>query len=339
MPPDPHVAIAVLNYNGAALLQEYLPTLLSCSYSNFSLYIIDNASQDNSELLVKEKFPGVKWIQNGRNAGFAAGYNLGLAHIDAEYYLIINSDVRVVQGFLQPLVETLQQFPLTAAVQPKILWERNPDKFEYAGGSGGYIDALGYPFCRGRILSQLEKDEGQYQEPSLVFWTSGACMLVRSAAFHQLGGFYSYMFMHQEEIDLCWRMQLAGFECRVEPTSVVYHLGGATLESYNPDKTYYNFRNNLVMLSRNAAASRMLWLAPTRFLLDLMAALHYMANGKSMHAVAVLKGWLGFTRWLFTQGNAGKNRKPMRTLHGVYMGSLLWSFYVRQKKKWSALLS
>ncbi len=328
----------VLNYNGAGLLRQYLPELIRCLPDYASIWVADNCSTDDSKELIRSTFPTVKWLQNGTNAGYAKGYNLSLSKIDAAYYLLINSDVRVSVGFLQPLLTFMQNNPKAGAIQPKILWDRHPEQFEYAGAAGGFIDCLGYPFCRGRLLNHLENDEGQYDNSTPVFWTSGACMLVRAEAFHLVGGFYDYFFMHQEEIDFCWRLQLAGYSCHAVPSSVVYHLGGATLSTGNSRKTYYNFRNNLVMLARNMPAGRMLWLVVVRFILDFLAALHYLFSGKASHAMAVIKGWLGFLRWIFTYGKASKYRKSPSKLQGYFGGSLLWNYYLLGKKTWAKLM-
>ncbi len=328
----------VLNYNGAGLLANYLPTILSCGYPSAKIYVADNLSTDHSAEIVRQQFPDVVWMQNGWNAGYAAGYNQALQQIDADLYLLINSDVKVTPGFLQPLVQCILREPTAAAVQPKILWEREPDKFEYAGACGGYIDSLGYPFCRGRILEQLETDTGQYDAPAKVFWTSGACMLVKAEAFHKAGGFFNYFFMHQEEIDLCWRLQLAGYSCHVVPESVVYHLGAATLLATNSRKTYFNFRNNLVMLARNMPAGRMLWLMPLRLLLDGLAAMHYLVRGQVSHAFAIGKAWISFLFWIMRSGKATANRKPVKALPEMYKGSLLWQFYAGGKKTWSDMM-
>lgn len=273
------VAIAILNYNGLRHLQEFLPGMIRHS-AGHRIVVIDNASTDESVHWLKGHHPEVEIVQLDSNYGFAGGYNRGLSQITAEVYVLINSDVKVTQGWTHPLTRLLQSNLQIAAVQPKIKSLLQPEYFEYAGAAGGYIDWLGYPFCRGRIFDTLEEDKSQYDDPRQVFWTSGACMAIRAEAFWQAGGFDEAFFAHQEEIDLCWRLQRLGYTLYAEPGSVVYHLGGGTLHYHSPRKTFLNFRNNLMMLAKNMPMAQWLWVIPLRLLLDGVAGIQFLLSGK-----------------------------------------------------------
>ncbi len=248
------IAIAILNWNGAALLKAYLPNVLEYA-TNADVYVIDNASTDNSVSLVKENFPEVKLVINKDNYGFAGGYNVGLRAIEADVYCLLNSDVKVSANWLSPMVDLFTNNPDIAIAQPKILDLRQPEYFEYAGAAGGFIDKYGYPFCRGRIFQTLEKDQGQYDDITEVFWATGACMFMRKEVFWQLNGFDADYFAHQEEIDLCWRAKNAGHKVFYNGHSKVYHLGGFTLKNSNPNKTFLNFRNSLYSVIKNLQTS------------------------------------------------------------------------------------
>ena len=235
------IAVVVLNWNGKSLLQTYLPGVIKDSAPH-KVYVIDNDSSDDSLAYLKENHPEVVVIQTGENLGYAGGYNEGLKAIQEPISILLNSDVRTTPGWLNPINEHFENHPQCAALQPKIRWDRSPDQFEYAGASGGFMDRWAYPFCRGRVFGTLENDIGQYNTPREVFWATGACLAVRTEVFKTIGGLDSMLFAHMEEIDLCWRMQRAGFQVWVQPESTVYHLGGATLSADNPKKTFLNFR-------------------------------------------------------------------------------------------------
>lgn len=331
----PHFAIVLLNYNGQALLEKYLPSVIAVSYPNLSVWVIDNASTDNSEAWLATHFPQVKLVQNGKNYGYADGYNLGLKHITADYYLLLNNDVEVTPGFLLPIAEAMLANPKVALAQPKLRWLRKPDYFEYAGAAGGLIDRLGYPFCRGRFFDQLEKDEGQYNLNNEVFWASGACLAVNAPIFWQLGGFYGYFFMHSEEIDLAWRAQNCGYKVVAIGNSSAMHLGASSLGKTNPLKTYYNFRNNLVMCLRNAPVNRLLLLMPARLFLDAAAALFFCLKGQWADALAVGKAWLAAMKWWLTQNDSQKwpGRRGMAKLKGYANRFIVLDYYLKKMKQ------
>ncbi|MDC1022329.1 glycosyltransferase family 2 protein [Schleiferiaceae bacterium] len=333
------IAVAILNWNGKELLEKYLPSVNEHS-NEHSVYLIDNNSSDESVAYVESEFPNIKIIQTGVNLGYAGGYNAGLKGIKEEYAVLLNSDVRTTPGWLDPIVKHFDLHTRCGAVQPKILWDRQPEKFEYAGASGGFIDSLGYPFCRGRILHELEIDHGQYDDAVQVFWATGACLAVRMEAFHDAGELDSMLFAHMEEIDLCWRMQRAGYEIWVEPQSTVYHLGGATLNADSPRKTYLNFRNNLIILVKNLPQLRALGVVFIRLLLDGIAAIKFVLEGKPSHALAILKAHFGFySRFTKIQRNRMSISHlpllPMKALKGTYKGSMVWQFYGKGIKYFS----
>ncbi|MCS6969262.1 MAG: glycosyltransferase family 2 protein [Cytophagales bacterium] len=288
----PTTAIVILNYNGAKLLTQYLPIVIDCSPSWSSIIVADNGSSDNSLAILQQHFPSVKIISLGRNYGFAQGYNLALQQIQADYCVLLNSDVKVTPSWLEPLIDTMESNEKIFACQPKILSLLHPSHFEYAGAAGGFIDWLGYPFCRGRLFSTLEKDEGQYDQPARIFWASGACMVVRTKLFKQLGGFDEDFFAHMEEVDLCWRAKNAGYEVVYCPFSRVYHLGGSTLDYQSPRKTYLNFRNSLIALIKNEK-SKKVWLKVfLRMSLDEVAGVYFLALRQWAHLWAVLRSHL-----------------------------------------------
>jgi len=281
-------SVIILNWNGAELLRTYLPSVVkSIQSSAFSVQLIvaDNGSTDESPEVLKKEFPSVKTIVLDKNYGFAEGYNRAIAQVDDEYVVLLNSDVETPEGWLDPLLAYLDAHPDVAAVQPKIRSWRDRTYFEHAGAAGGYVNALGYPYCRGRVLSHVEEDKGQYDTIVNVDWTSGACMCVRTKVYKEMGGLDAAFFAHMEEIDLCWRMRNKGWKLACVPESEVYHLGGGSLSYDNPRKTYLNFRNNLVMIYKN---SKYRWLVlGVRFFLDYAAALLFLVQGKRGSAKAV----------------------------------------------------
>ena len=247
----PTVAIVILNWNGKAYLEKFLPIVLKSSYENKTVIVADNASTDDSVLFLRNHYPGVRLIENAANEGFASGYNKALQQVNSEYCILLNSDVEVTEQWIEPVIAIMEANKKIAACQPKILSFKQKKYFEYAGAAGGWIDSMGYPFSRGRVFDCCETDNGQYNNASPCFWATGTAMFVRTEVFKQLAGFDESFFAHQEEIDLCWRMQLAGYAVFVQPASVVYHIGGGTLPSGNSRKVYLNYRNNLVMLYKN----------------------------------------------------------------------------------------
>ncbi len=268
------VAVVILNFNGAEHLKKFLPSVLKYS-DEAEVFVIDNGSTDESVKILTEEFSIVHLIRLENNYGFAEGYNMGLSKIEAQYYVILNSDVEVTPHWIQPMLTHLEAKKQYAACQPKILSLRNKLYFEHAGASGGFVDYLGYPFCRGRMLQYIEKDTGQYDQPIDVLWTSGACMMIRSSSFNKVGGFDPDFFAHMEEIDLCWRIYQSGEKLRCLPASIVYHLGGGTLTYGNARKTYLNFRNSLIMLAKNLPVRDLVVVLPVRLVLDLAAGISF----------------------------------------------------------------
>ena len=289
--------VVILNWNGREHLERFLPSVVKHTPVEIEIVVADNGSDDDSVSWLKHHLPDVTLICLDRNYGYAGGYNRALALIKADYYILLNSDIDVPQGWCKPLIDRLETDPNIAAVAPKLLSFADPQKFEYAGACGGFIDWLGYPFCRGRILQSIECDRGQYDDARKVFWASGACMAVRANVFHELEGFDDKFFAHMEEIDLCWRAQLIGCSIWIEPASTVYHLGGGTLPNNTPHKIYLNYRNNLAMLYKNlSAGSRKLVLA-LRMVLDGLSALIFLAQGKHHFFGAVWKAHRDYYRW------------------------------------------
>ena len=321
----PSVKVVILNWNGERPLARFLPSVVRNTPEHAGIVVADNGSTDGSLELLAREFPTVEVIRLDRNYGFAEGYNRAMRHIDSDYAVLLNSDVETPDGWLAPLVETLDADPEVAAVAPKLLSEKHRDEFEYAGASGGFIDMFGYPFCRGRILRSIERDEGQYDDARDVFWATGAAFCCRTDVFRTLGGFDGDFFAHMEEIDLCWRMQLAGWRIRIEPRSHVYHLGGGTLSTTSPQKIFYNHRNNLAMLYKCAPAWQRALVAVVRPMLDLLAALSYLGSGNVAGFRAVGRAWAEFIR---EHGALAEKRRAVRAScrresHEIYRGSIL----------------
>ncbi len=326
--------IVILNWNGEAHLRRFLPGVVAAAPAGTPVVVADNGSTDGSAEFVRRSFPSVEVVTLGRNYGFAGGYNRALAQIEADYYVLLNSDVATPPGWLEPLTAVLDAEPGVAAVAPKLLSAEDPGAFEYAGASGGFIDYLGYPFCRGRILRSLERDRGQYDDPREVFWASGAAFCCRAEVFHALGGFDADFFAHMEEIDLCWRMQLAGWQIRIEPRSRVYHLGGGTLAPDSPAKIFYNHRNNLAMLCKCASPGQRAVAAVVRPLLDLLAALSYLAQGRWRCFTAVGRAYRDFLRW---HPSLAAKRRSIRAACkknpvGIYQGSIVLHYLCGRRR-------
>ena len=333
-------AIVILNWNGAQMLRRFLPNVVEYSHKDAVIYVADNASTDESVSLLEEHFPQVRTVRLDRNYGFAGGYNKALAMIEAEYYVLLNSDVEVSHHWLDPLVEFMDNHADVAACQPKLLAEADRDAFEYAGACGGFMDRYGYPFCRGRVFDTVEDDNGQYDYATEVMWTTGACMVVRAADYHAAGGFDDRFFAHCEEIDLCWRLRLMGKRLYCIPDSYVWHVGGGTLPKSNPMKTFLNFRNNLTMLYKNLPAGELKHVMRVRLFLDRLAALQFLLTGKIGDCKAVLKGRRAFLKWRkdFTDTrNEIQQSRKVTSVSGIYNFSLLWQYYVRGRKKYSRL--
>lgn len=286
------LAIVILNWNGKELLEKFLPFVIKHS-QEASIYLADNASNDDSVEFVQKNYPEVKIIQNNENCGYAKGYNEVLKQIDADVYCLLNSDVEVTANWLQPIIEAFNKHKNTAIIQPKILDYNKRDYFEYAGAAGGFIDKYGYPYCRGRIFNTIEKDAGQYDDVQDIFWASGACLFIRSHIYKELNGLDELYFAHMEEIDLCWRAKNIGYNVKYIGDSLVYHVGGATLNAANANKTYLNFRNSLFTLTKNSKGNLMILLF-VRLLLDGIAAIKFLFEMQPKHSYAVIKAHFSF---------------------------------------------
>ena len=334
------VAVVILNWNGEAMLRRFLPTVVRYSCDEAEIWVADNASGDASVQLLREHFPSVRLIQLDKNYGFAEGYNRALAQIEAEYYVLLNSDVEVTHHWLTPLVEYMDAYPDVAACQPKLLSEANRDYFEYAGASGGFIDRYGYPFCRGRIFNTVEEDNGQYDYIIDILWATGACMLIRSADYREAHGLDGRFFAHNEEIDLCWRLRQRGRRIVCIPESEVYHVGGGTLPKSNPMKTFLNFRNNLTMLYKNLPDGELKGVMRVRRVLDYVAALKMLVADRSWADFkAVVKARRAFYRWRHNFDDDRREIGRTRTagLSERVDSSLPWQYYVKGRKTFSRL--
>jgi len=334
----PSVAIVILNYNGRNFLQQFLPSVLASSYSHKEIVIADNCSPDDSIEVLKQ-FSDVKVLLLDKNYGFAEGYNQALQRVSADYYVLLNSDVEVTTYWIEPVIQLMESDKRIAACQPKILSYKEKNFFEYAGAAGGWIDTLGYPFSRGRVFDKHEKDLAQYNDNAEIFWATGAAMFVRASAFHEVNGFDNFFFAHMEEIDLCWRLQLAGYKIMCCPASVVYHVGGGTLPKGNEKKVYLNFRNNIIMLSKNLCWHEKIWKLPLRFFLDMVFALKNLFSGYYASFVAIFDAYISVIKWSFVSKNKSSLKKiPMEKLTGVYSGSIVWDYFIKKKKRFSEIV-
>lgn len=342
----PKVAVVILNYNGRAYLQRFLPSLLHSTYPNLEVIIADNASTDDSTEYLEEHFPQLRLIELPQNYGYAGGYNEALRQVEgAEYYVLLNSDIEVTPGWIEPIVQIMEKDQNIAAAQPKVLSFDKRDSFEYAGAAGGWMDTLGYPFCRGRIFDHTEKDQGQYNSTQEIFWATGAAMFIRAELFHKIGGFDPDYFAHAEEIDLCWRLKRAGYKIVVRPQSVVYHVGGGTLSYNTPRKTYLNFRNTLYTIYKNEASSKLLWLLPLRLVLDGLAAGLFLSQGRLDHIRSIVQA-----HWSFFPKLSELRKKRRETAQwvedcriqpenhqGRYRRSIAMDYYGRKKRHFADL--
>jgi len=336
----PVVAVVVLNFNGKKLLQQFIPAIIRNS-ENTSVYVIDNASTDDSVNYLEKEFPQIKNIKLKNNYGFAQGYNEGVKQIAADYFILINSDVEVTNNWITPVVDLMENDKTIAACQPKILSFAHKDEFEYAGACGGFIDKYGYPFCRGRIFDTLEKDTGQYNTAEEIFWATGACMFVRASVYKELGGFDKTYFAHMEEIDLCWRMKNIGYKIMAVPAAIVYHVGGGTLNKVSPRKTFLNFRNNLITLTKNYPDGNWFFVVMARLVLDGIAGIKFLAEGKPLHTLAVLRAHFAYYFSLLRTLSERKKMKSHKNYCGsfkqVYNGNMVIDYYLRKIKTFTQL--
>ena len=319
------IAVVILNWNGEKLLEQFLPSVVHYS-PEASIYVADNASTDSSVTFVKSNFPTVQVIENKENSGFAEGYNQALKQVEADIYALVNSDIEVTENWLKPILKTFENEPRTAIIQPKILDFKNKELFEYAGAAGGFIDQYGYPFCRGRIFETIEKDKGQYDDDCELLWASGACFFIRSAVYKELQGFDADFFAHQEEIDLCWRAFNKGYTIKYNYKSVVYHVGGATLQHINPRKTFLNFRNSLLMLTKNLPKSSLFTILLVRLVLDGVAGIRFILQGNFSHCWAVLQAHFSFYTLFLKNYN---KREHFQSKAYYKTKSIVFSYYIK----------
>lgn len=335
-------AVIILNWNGRGFLERFLEGVVSKS-PGCDVVIADNGSSDGSQAYVRENFPALKLLEFDKNYGFAGGYNRAVSMVGNEYVCLLNSDVEVTDGWYKAPLAYLRDNDKCAACQPKILSWKARDTFEFAGACGGFMDVLGYPFCRGRVVSNLEKDSGQYDTVSKVFWATGACFFTRRADYLANGGLDECFIAHQEEIDLCWRFNARGRYVAVVPESSVYHVGGGTLNASNPYKTYLNFRNNQLMLYKNMAGMRYVAVFMLRIASDYLSAVLFLLQGKSKDALAVVKARKDFHKMrcslsLARKENLQKTTVTISNLNGVYKGSMLAAYYLAGKKTFQELM-
>ncbi|MDL2322516.1 glycosyltransferase family 2 protein [Bacteroidales bacterium OttesenSCG-928-A17] len=333
--------VVILNWNGKKLLEQFLPVLLRCTPTEKADVIVaDNASSDDSLAFLSEHYPGVKTIVLDKNYGFAEGYNRAFSGLEYEYVVLLNSDVEVTPDWLSLAVDYLDEHPEISALQPKLLDYKDKSKFEYAGACGGYMDYLGYPFCRGRVFDTLETDKGQYDNPQEILWGSGACLFMRLKDYEEAGGLDAEFFAHQEEIDLCWRLNARGKKIVSFPQSVVYHVGGATLAMEHPRKTYLNFRNNLLLLYKNLPEKYYKKVMSYRFFLDYLAALRFLLKGGGKNAYSIWKARRDFRRMKTDYKEIRKQNLLLSVVElppGIMKKSLLWQYYIGKKRKFSKL--
>lgn len=335
------VAVVILNWNGRALLEQFLPSVVQyTTYADVELIVADNGSTDGSIAFLQSVYPQITRIVLPGNYGFAGGYNKALQEVNAEYYVLLNSDVEVTDGWLLPIINHLDNNKDIVAAQPKILAQRNKAYFEYAGASGGFLDKYGYPFCRGRIFMHVEEDKGQYDEPVDVLWATGACLFIRSKDFFEAGGFDASFFAHMEEIDLCWRLNCRGKRIVCLPSSVVYHVGAATLKKESPRKTFLNFRNNLIMLYKNLPQEKLKRVMVARLILDYIAAVQFAITGKYANAKEVIRAHKDFydNRRSYRQARLENLQKRVtEEIEAIYPKSILSAYYLKWVRTFSKL--
>lgn len=337
---DYKITVAILNWNGLGHLREFLPSVVAHS-EEAQILMIDNASTDDSVSWVRQAFPHIQVEVLPENLGFTGGYNAGLGAVKTEFCVLLNSDVEVTAGWLPPLISLMETRKDVAACQPKILSYRQRDTFEYAGASGGFIDILGYPFCRGRLFDHCEKDLGQYDTAQPVFWASGACMVVRMETYRQFGGLEPQFFAHMEEIDLCWRFQQAGWAVWVVPASQVYHLGAGTLARSNPRKTFLNFRNGLAVFYCNTPDSSIYWKFSLRLIMDGLAGIQFLLKGQAVDCWAIVRAHFHFYgQWKYWKKRRDFQKKLIvkgSEIKGLYPSSIVWTYFVKGCRRFSDL--
>lgn len=334
-------SVVILNWNGEKYLRQFLPILIKhTNIANVEIVVADNGSTDNSLEILKKDFPTVKTLVFDKNYGYAGGYNKALELLTSDYFVLLNSDVEVTSGWLEPLLDYMQTNDEVAACQPKILAYQNRTLFEHAGASGGFIDRYGFPFCRGRIFDTVEKDNAQYDEIEDIFWATGACMMVRSSLYKKVGGLDKEFFAHMEEIDLCWRFKSRGYRVCCIPQSTVFHIGGGTLDTDNPHKTYLNFRNNLLMIYKNVPNNLLQYTLTSRLLFDYLAVFKFFISGKIQNALSILKARTDFTTLQADFEDKRKENILFTTkdiIPEIYQRSIVIDYYFKRKKTFTSL--
>ncbi len=329
----PKVAVVILNWNGRFFLEKFFPSVYNSTYPNVEFVLGDNASTDDSVDFIRKNYPNVTIIGNETNYGYAGGYNKILAQVGADYFILLNSDVEVTAGWIEPIIALMEQEDY-AVVQPKIRSYHQKTHFEHAGAAGGFIDTFGYPFCRGRILNICEEDHGQYDQNTEIFWASGAALCIKSSAWREVNGFDADFFAHMEEIDLCWRLKKRGYKIGYTYESTVYHVGGGTLPTSNPRKTYLNFRNNLIMLQKNLPFWQAIGVIFCRFWLDLIALIRFLFEGKKKDAWAVSRAHQYFCLKFFQNAKKRERATARENKKGKYKKCIIWDFYINKIHKY-----
>ncbi len=330
------IAIVILNWNGRQFLEKFLPNIIENSADVAEVIVADNDSADNSVQFLQESYPSIRVIRLAQNYGFAGGYNKAFAQIEADYYVLLNSDLEVTPNWIQPVIDLMESDPLIAACQPKIRSYHDPEKFEYAGAAGGFIDKYGYPFCRGRLFQSIEEDHGQYDDVTEIFWATGACMFVRAEVYHIMKGLDDYFFAHMEEIDFCWRLKNYGYKVMYCPSSTVFHIGGGTLPKNNSQKTYLNIRNNNIMLYKNLQSKRLARVFMARFFLDLLASLKFLVDGGFKDFFAVFKAHFDFWK-NFGALREKREKIEHQRVSRIYWGNIVLEHFIQKKTNFSML--
>lgn len=330
-----NVAVVILNWNGRKLLEQFLPSVIRHSKDEANIYLADNASTDDSVSFVKESFPDIKIIQNTTNGGYAKGYNDALKNLQEDIFVLLNSDVEVSYNWLSPIVSEFKKDKILVAAQPKIIDYKNRNLFEYAGAAGGFIDQLGYPYCRGRVFNTIEKDSGQYNDIIEIFWATGACLFIKKDAFWDVGGFDEDFFTHQEEIDLCWRLRSKGGIIKYFGNTTVFHLGAATLAVASPKKTFYNFRNTLLVLLKNVNGKKVWILLFTRMVLDGIAAIQFLFQGKWQHFIAIIRAHFSF--YSLVPKFLTKRKKYASGIKYYTIKSVVWKYFIEKNRNFRNL--
>ena len=335
---EPNVAIVILNWNGQKFLEQFLPGVVKTNYPNLQVIVADNASTDHSISFLAQHYPNIHVIVNHQNYGFAEGYNRALAQVEADYFVLLNSDVEVPENWITPVIDLMESDNSIAAAQPKIKWQQNKSMLEYAGAAGGFIDSFGFTFCRGRIFDNLEEDQQQYDTDIPIFWASGAAFFIKSKAWKEIGGLDADLFAHMEEIDLCWRLKNQGYQVVCCTSAEVYHVGGGTLDASSPFKSYLNFRNNLIIMQKNLPFSEALLKVFVRLWIDLAALFQFAFKGQFKFAFSINKAHYHFFKAFFkTAAKRSVQQLPLKQHQGVLKGSIVWKYFITKKKKFSEL--